>query len=214
MVTAVAAAAKRGGLIVMLSELLGHESLDTTAIYVRSSAKETGCATQDRGRSVAAQFLLLQVATDRPPRRGGIATRALSCARRDSNMNLLLVDDYELLGVAIVRLASAVGLDAVHVASAELALELLAYCQSQLVIIVDVHPMRPGAALRFLEELRHRDDQRPVVLMSALALDERDPTLRRVDVAGFLVKPFGARRLAEVYQAAIARRAQKTWISS
>lgn len=118
-------------------------------------------------------------------------------------MDLLIVEDDDIVGRVITRLAGLAGLSAHHVTTGKDALDMLASGEPVAVVLVDLH-LGAQRGLSLVTDMRRRGDRRPVILMSGLPPSQQDAEeLERCGVSGFLVKPIEEDQLAHAYHVAV-----------
>lgn len=125
--------------------------------------------------------------TDAPIGTGPQKTRAL---------DVLVVDDEDSVLSVVEQLTVALGHNARVADSARTALEILEAGACDVVISDIRMPQMDGFELAKRIRASHPDMQ--IILMTGYALDQTSEMAMKLDVAGFLHKPFKARDLDEV----------------
>lgn len=117
-------------------------------------------------------------------------------------MDLLVVEDDDYVGRAMLRMARLAGLEAKHVNTLEEAQEALASDSSIAAVLTDLHLERQSG-LALVEALRAKGDMRPVIVMSGLASERTPEAWRALGVAVYLHKPFDTEDLSRAFRRAV-----------
>lgn len=102
-------------------------------------------------------------------------------------LNVLLAEDDADIADLMVMLLSERGIDVTHAKNGAVALQLIEEGEFDLVLMDLNMPVMDG--YQAIEKLRERDDQMPVVVMSASALEDQSHPVASIACDAYLVKP-------------------------